>query len=623
MLHFYRLFSLILVLSPFLCYGQEQQASVLDSMINECRKQDTQNYISCLNSLSQQYNTPDETMTLLYYKASHYISSKETDSAVWYGNKGLEIARQENNTGNQQAFKSIIAVAYSQAGDYPKAIKGYIDVISISEQNGDSVSAAIIKTNVANMYIKQNDYNNAKLLLNEAYHIFSTRNKNKNAAGTLGMIAFVNYKLGDTATATNQAQEAMHLSIVNKNIEAQAKAAGVLAGIYVDKKHYDSAIYYYQLTKELGEAVGEKYHVFMAMSGLMNSYYLLKQYGKANNIAEQLAKDIENKNSPYAKIKFYTTYSNILAATGAYKRALAYQKKAYALNKKITKTENSKVLNEVHTKYETEKKDRQIAENKLVMQEQANKISKRNLYLALLLLAVTILTLAVVMIRMRSKRKIEQINEQKRLQVLNAHINGEEKERKRIAKELHDGIANELAVIKMGIENTTLDIKNEQLASQLKALADTAQKTHRETRRISHNLNPAPSLKNKFADAVKEYLEGMPTTTAQIEVNVIKQADIRLSHEKQLLIFRTMQELVGNALKHSHAQLIEVNLVITDEHINITVSDDGDGMSTDILNNELTLSSVKENATILDGLIDIDSTLHEGTSVLVSILNKK
>lgn len=623
MLYLYRLTTIICLLLPFTSFGQDESAINIDSLINDCKKQGRNNYINCLNEVNESQLSHDELMTLYYHKGRYYLGNKQTDSAISYGNRGMAIAQQEKNLENLQAFKSLVAVAYSQSGDYPNAIKRYIDIISTSEQNGDSTSAAVIKSNVANMYIKLNEYTKAATLLNEAYSTYINHDDQQHAASTLGMIAFVNYKQGDTTTALARGKQALNESTTSNNKEALARAAGVLAGIYNDRKQYDSAIYYYQLTKETAEAIGEKYHVYMAMSGLMNSYYEQKQYRKANKIAQQLAEEIENKNSPYAKIKFYITYSNILAATGMHKQALAYQKKAYALNKKISTAENNKVLNEVHTQYETEKKDRLIAENKLVMQEQTNKINKRNLYLALLLSIVTILALAVVLLRMRSKRKIEQLNEQKRLQVLNAHIHGEEQERKRIAKELHDGIANELAVIKMGIENTTLDIKDEELTRQLNLLADTTNKAHKETRRISHNLNPAPSLKSGFTNAVKKYLEGMPATNTQTELSVIEKSTLQATYEKQLLLFRTLQELVGNALRHSHAQHILVNLVISNELINISVTDDGDGISKDILKNENTLSSVKENASILDGVIDIDSTLNEGTTVLLSVPNKK
>ena len=255
------------------------------------------------------------------------------------------------------------------------------------------------------------------------------------------------------------------------------------------------------------------------------------------------------------------------------------------------------------------------------MQQQSNLLYKRNLYLILLVSAMPLLILAIIMIRMRNKYKIEQLNEQKRLQVLNAHIEGEEKERKRVARELHDSIANELAVIKLGLESITV---TDQYAKQKQeSLSKMINNVHKEARRISHNLNPVQSIKNRFADAVKEYLENIPIGNGHIEVNVLDKSDLSITPEKLLLIFRTIQELVGNALRHSDAKNILVDMMISNEQVNISVNDDGRGIDKEILSNPEILSSIKENVALLDGLLDVDSNINEGTTVMISIPNKK
>src|SRR5690606_6807618 len=146
---------------------------------------------------------------------------------------------------------------------------------------------------------------------------------------------------------------------------------------------------------------------------------------------------------------------------------------------------------------------------------------------------------------------------------------------------------------------------------------------HKEARRISHNLNPVQSIKNRFADAVKEYLENIPIGNGQIEVNVLDKSDLSITPEKLLLIFRTIQELVGNALRHSDAKNILVDMIISNEQVNISVNDDGRGIDKEILSNPETLSSIKENVALLDGLLDIDTNINEGTTVMISIPNKK
>lgn len=596
------------------------QDEIPDKELKKCFSTNKSAYFNCLDSLKKVYSSASAEMQIVYTKGRYFLRIGQPDSVAYYASLGIEQAKADSNKENEIAFISMLAVAYRHKGNYEKAINNYMQIIKISEQMGNEVNAAVVKVNVANIYIQLSDFESADTILKNAYRTFKKYNNSNHVATTLGMMAFVQLNFGDTTTAISTSTKALALSNKLKNKDGIAKAAGILGSIYQHKQLYDSSIYYFKQTIEVANTISDRYYLTMAKTGLMEAYFKNRQYAEARQIAEELLSSISRSSRAPERIKFYLTYSNILNHFGRHKDAYQYLYKAYELNKEITKSENKKIVNEIRTKYETEKKDKEIAQNKLIMQEQSNLLYKRNLYLTLLVFAVALLILIIILVRMRSKHKLEQLYEQKRLQILNASVEGEEKERKRIARELHDSIANELAVIKMGIES--IETEDNESKEKLSSLAAMANAAYKETRRISHNLHPAPSIRNRFAEAVKEYLEGMPAGKAHTEVHVLKKGELKLPAEKQLLIFRIMQELVGNALRHSDAMSITVDLIINEEQVNITVNDDGKGMTEAILHNPETLSSVKENINILDGLIDIDSTVNEGTTIMVSVPNK-
>lgn len=590
--------------------------------LNGCPKNEKEAYFSCLDSLGKTYTSSGAQMQVIYGKCKYFLNFKQEDSVISYATYGIKLAKKDSNAANEAAFMSLIANANLQTGEFDEAIETYMQLISFADSTGDKAGAATIRSNVANIYIKLNDYESARDILREADKLFKETNDSVNTSATLGMIAFVNLKLKDTTGALDIAREALSMSDAAGAHMAHSRAAGVIAQVYYGKEMYDSSLYYYKTSLASATKVAQRYHIFMSKTGMMTCYYKLKEYGKAQKLAEELKDQVEKTSSPFNKIVFYRTYADILYYRGEYKNAFSYLRKAYSLNKQITGDRNKKIVNEIRTKYETEKKDKEIAENKLVMQTQEAELNKRNLYLAVLVFAIILLALIIILIRTRNRHKIQQLNEQKRLQVLNASVEGEEKERKRIARELHDSIANELAVIKMGVESLANDVDNDITKGKLLSLSEMANDAHKETRRISHNLHPAPSIRNRFAEAVKEYLESMPTGKSHTEVTVIKKSDIYLAPEKQLLIFRILQEMVGNALRHSNAKNIHVDLIINHEQINISVADDGDGIRKETLDNPETLSSIKENTFLLDGTIDIDSTLAEGTTIMISVPNR-
>lgn len=596
------------------------QDEIPENALESCLSTDKSTYFNCLDSLQQHYTSVAATMQVIYTKGRFLLRVGDPDSAARLAMLGGKLAKGNRNREGELAFASMLAVANKQKGDFKKAISDYMHIIRISEEMGQAVNAAIIKNNVAVIYIQLKDFQSADTILKSAYKTFKKHNDSDHIAITKGMIAFVQLKLGDTLTAIKTSRETLAFSKKINSKDAIAKVSGILAGIFEHQRLYDSSIYYYKQTVETAREISGEYYITMSKIGLMSVYFKTQQYTKADQLANELKSTIGNSLAS-EKTKFYFTYSDILAHTGRYREAYEYLHMASDLNNEIAKTENKRIVNEIYTKYQTEKKDKEIARNKLIMQQQSNLLYKRNLYLILLVSALPLLILAIIMIRMRNKYKIEQLNEQKQLQVLNAHIEGEEKERKRVARELHDSIANELAVIKMGLESIVV---TDQYAKQKQeSLSKMISNIHKEARRISHNLNPVQSIKNRFADAVKEYLENIPIGNGHIEVNVLDKSDLNITPEKLLLIFRTIQELVGNALRHSDANSILVDMIISNEQVNISVSDDGRGIDKEILSNPETLSSIKENVVLLDGLLDVDSNINEGTSVMISIPNKK
>lgn len=601
------------------CSGQSE-GNTYKEALKTCDVYKDGTYISCVDSVVNSNPSHKCKLAALLKKGVYYVGRSMPDSVIAVGKRGLSISK-ETEQKEKAEFYNLIAIGEVAKSDFDAAITGYMNCLKYSEETADSISIAVVKTNIANIYLKMRDNKNAQQLVEEACRIFEKEQDSANMAMSLGMLAFVNLRLLDSTSAIRNAEKAYQISTVIKNVMWEVRALGVLASIYRGKKQYDSAEYFYNKTLQIAKRESINYHVRMANVGLLNVYSLQGKYSKAMQVGEWLRPIMESKSSLSEQQKFYKVYSSVLHFSNKNDSAYKYLYKSYVLYDSIAGVKNKKIVNDIRIKYETEKKDKEIAEKQLALQQQSAKLYNRTLVAILLGLLVSVLGLVIVLIRTRNKYVLRKVEEEKRMELLKAQMAGEEKERKRIAKELHDGIANELAVIKLNAEQLGHSAAKPEDAIELNRLANIALGAHQEARRISHNLYPVPILSKGLAAAIKDYFEELPVGNMELNVQVIERHGILLKPEQQLLTFRLSQELVGNALKHSNAKEVQVDLLVSREVISITVEDDGVGISKDHYDKPECLSSIKENVRMLGGQIEIDSFEGRGTTIMISIPN--
>src|SRR5690606_36792608 len=243
--------------------------------------------------------------------------------------------------------------------------------------------------------------------------------------------------------------------------------------------------------------------------------------------------------------------------------------------------ENINVVNELTTKYETEKKERQIAEQELEIQKK--NVQMRNWLIAGIVLIGGFLTFLYIM-RRNQKNKLKIMEKEKENEVLSARVLGEEVERSRISKELHDGIASNLVAVKLQIENTA------EISQKILSLV---QETHKEVRQIAHNLMPIDFENQNLVDVVKSFCEECTTENKPINFQTNTEK-INLDKNRSMVLYRVVQEFIQNAIKHSQAQQIDVLLMENEGLITRNIEDNGVGFDTKLKETSNGLSGVIE-----------------------------
>jgi signal transduction histidine kinase/predicted ATPase len=207
-----------------------------------------------------------------------------------------------------------------------------------------------------------------------------------------------------------------------------------------------------------------------------------------------------------------------------------------------------------------------------------------------------------------------QVQEQKKMEAV---IESQEKERKRIAEELHDSVGQMLALVKLnlsGIESTD-DLSQPEKNQLIQKTSQLLDESIDEIRTISHNLMP-PDLKSKRLTEIAENL--LMRNGLKYQFLTYGLAD-DLSEAIKFTLYRIIQEILHNIIKHASAKQIDMSITLTDDGINLMVEDDGIGFDSSLVNLGLGLKNIHSRVKLLNGYFDVDSSLNRGTIYNVTI----
>jgi signal transduction histidine kinase len=201
-------------------------------------------------------------------------------------------------------------------------------------------------------------------------------------------------------------------------------------------------------------------------------------------------------------------------------------------------------------------------------------------------------------------------------------VKTKENERTRIAKELHDDVSSQLGIINLNLYALRKRIPQDKEISKLIDQISTSLKSSTErTRSISHELMPIMFRKYGLHEAFKE-LQSQINMPDMLKFTIENDFLIKITDDFKLLhIYRIVQELTNNALKYSHASIININFEINDKDISMTYTDNGVGVDFKEIKYGLGLSNIKTRVSLLDGNITIESSKNNGFRVKIKFPN--
>jgi len=558
--------------------------------------------------------------------ATTYHSIGELDSAIAYFRKGIAVKENLQDSEGLISDYSAIGNLFRERGDFEQAQMFLFKGLKVAENQRDTFAIMALFSEIGDVYATQKGWGRAEDYYQKAMKLARLKNRQFVEAGCLDKLGDVYQNQGKEALAIGQYEAALELYEQFNNRLSAAALQLKLGKLYKDGNQLQKARAYLREALAVRKQSADRLGVLQAKMALAEIEILSggarKSIGQLNTCLEEFAEmdDLEGRKNALLLL------SEAYAKIRDYGQALQFYQQYHVLIDSLTSIDRSKAVSELGMRYATVKKDKEIAQQKVAIEQQRVAIKERNNQLLMLasgLLLVGLLAAFLFYSNRKNKqlnqKQIEVLKKEQEAQRLRAVIDGEEKERKRLAEELHDGLGAVLATVKMqisSIQNKLPAVSGLPTYQKAETLIDDACRTVRE---ISHGLTPLIIEQQGLEYALAEMCHTLAANNP-IEFEFIPHGtDRHLSGIVKMTVYRIAQEVLKNILKHAAAKEVIVQLTIEENELLLIIEDDGKGFDVASSNKGIGLENIRSRTAYLDGTLDIDSVPGEGTTFTINL----
>ncbi|WP_462218901.1 sensor histidine kinase, partial [Ferruginibacter sp.] len=395
-------------------------------------------------------------------------------------------------------------------------------------------------------------------------------------------------------------------------------------------KQYQKAIDYYTLCLNFARKYNFTAGVGNNFLNISANEAELKKPKLAAAHLDSSAKYLDYSIISTSKQMYFENYAEVYKQLGDFTKAFAYKDSVAVIKDSLYQADNIRQMEFRQARYNYEKKQNEVAQLEADKKIQQLAINQKNtLNYFLIAGAFTLLIISILSYRTyKQKQKLQQqrINDletQQQLTATEAVLKGEEQERTRLAKDLHDGLGGMLSGIKYSFNtmkgNLIMTPENTQAFERSMDMLDSSIK---EMRRVAHNMMPEALVKFGLDTALKDFCNDINNSGAlQVSYQSIGLQNLVIEQTTAITIYRIVQELINNTMKHAAAKTAIVQVSKINNDINITVEDDGKGFNPVILQQSKGIgwSNIQSRVEYLKGKLDVQSEPGKGTSVQIEL----
>jgi two-component system NarL family sensor kinase len=641
------------------------------------RGQDVHEKAKLFTALSQAKE--DSTKALKLIEVGYFIySGSKPDSAIYYYNQSYSISGRIHFTKGILKYYAVYGDILSSTGKYDEAIAMSLKAVSIAEQSKNKHFMGAAYNNIAGSYTDLNNVDKALEYYLKAISVYESLNDQKHLSSVYANLMGIFSAIGHSPDeALKYGMKAINVSRAIHNDIVLEEALVNISYVLVRKRKTGEALSMLNEAQAISKKLNDKLYLIAELVAFNEIYIAQGKYKMLKKNADEmgtLSVAIGNKNglaaSPYYLALYYFDAKDYLSASLYDNKALAaakdddipdVQEKAYTLlsdlalikgdltlyhyNRSLSDSLKEKfhsdqlLINkqELETKYNLGKKQVQIDKLNKEKKIQQLTLQKRASYIIVLFLAVAALLIVGMLLRNGYRRKqkllasekelreqqIQNLEKEKQLLSAEALMEGQEAERSRLAKDLHDGLGGILTGTKYSLssmkQNMIISAENAAAFEKTMGMLD---QSITELRRIAHNMMPESLLKLTLDEALQDYcLQVSQSGALSVTYQSFDVENLAINDTVKINVYRIVQELINNATKHASASTAIVQITFKDEVLGIAVEDNGKGLNIDGLPyaDGIGYQNIKSRIDFLKGNMDIQSISGKGTSILIKI----
>ncbi|WP_256928775.1 tetratricopeptide repeat protein [Winogradskyella sp. HaHa_3_26] len=568
--------------------------------------------------------------------------SGDYKSTITYTTEAITLLKAVKVEKGLAACYNILALGYKNLGQYPEAMDSFIQCLNYAKLTKNKVQESNAYQNIATLYLLQKEYKKAAENLDRAANLYRELGDDDGVLTTLFNFANILKEEGKF----NQARE--HYQTVLGYREKEGNKAVIayvninLSQMLVEEGRCKEAVVALRKTMSLLEALKFNSDLVIVLNdlGLCESKLghrkeAIAAFVKALSIGQNQSLQLYNSD-------IYKNLAQLYEEDGDYENALKFYQKGVITGEEQNSLDKEKYVANIQERYETElketriqllEKEQKLSDAELQKVELTVKRQKliRNVLIAgfgLVLLTLIILRLFYIQ-RLRvqkelslqqeenAKQKISEMMKDHKLSVIERYQEGQDEERSRLAREIHDGIGSDLAGIKIAFEHY---VESNHDQSQSNRIAKAISSACVDVRSLSHQLHPLSFSKIGFTSFLNDFIDQI-STKSPIEIQTFFFPEEEIDQLPELLLadaYRIVQELINNILKHAEATHADVQLTKHEDHLNIVINDNGKGFKKN-KKQGIGLRNIKERLHKVEGDLDIDSSPGNGTSITINI----
>lgn len=525
------------------------------------------------------------------------------NAKAWYDTAQIYLNRSKNYLWNGYLNLNF-GIVLNRKYSFESGI-GYLNKsLGYFEKAKDTIQLAHAFSDISNAFHDFGNYEKGKEYARKGLQLIAMQKEsNKNVTWYLHNVLAINFddnKEYDSAIATHLKA----LSFAEKNEALLASTYNNLGNTYKKKEMLAEADTYFQKSFKIEKSLQRDYQYATLYGNLGDVALKQKNYALSRKYLDSCLFYSQKSGSP-EKLKDAYEYNALwYEETGDFQNALRYKKDFVTLKDSLENVAKAGIIYDAQERYESAKKD---DENKILHIEKDKAISEKNIILIASALLLSLLTALALLLYRNKLNRIKRKEEQNTNQAL---FEGEQKERIRIARDLHDSVGQMLSLAKMNLSA----ISDEKLQATTQLIDNTIT----EVRSISHNLIPEDLNFGLFAalESLTDKINQSGTT--KMTVNIAEPiGSLKFAKQNELSIYRIVQEVLGNMIRHSGANSIDLTITQQAQKILLSIKDNGKGMDTQNIENTKGIGwkNIKARVNLLAGEMKVQSEKLSGTQI--------